>query len=121
MDNVAVSFYDSNDQRILGAQAEVETAFGLRNSVPNSNMVPVVVQPKHARYVKGTINLFDFKHPEKAHYIFGPNNQHLREYEVPENSLIVYIEQELQNATLYSHQACAIILYDRLYKYRKWH
>ena len=118
MNNVAVSFYETDNQMILGAQAEVLTAFGLHRVKPSLDMIPVVVQPKHAKNVSGIINLFDFVHPQKAYYLFGPDHRHLLLNEVPEKAEIVYIEQENEHACLYSYQAAAVVLCDRMYKYR---
>lgn len=74
----------------------------------------VVAAPKKGRFVQGSVDLKDFKHPEDAIYMFCFDNVHLSEDQLgtraPDHA--VYIDAE-DKWELYAHVAAGIFLYDR--------
>jgi len=75
----------------------------------------VVVQPEDARYVRGEISLLDFEHPDHCCYLFGASNALMREEMISDLNVIarVYIPTA-PTWELYSSQAAAIVLWDRV-------
>jgi hypothetical protein len=73
----------------------------------------VVAAPKKGRFIQGSVDLKDFKHPEDAIYMFGFDNVHLSEDELGsrEPDHVVYIDAE-SRWELFAHVAAAIFLYD---------
>lgn len=75
----------------------------------------VIVQPMDAREVRGEQNLITFVHPKEAIYVFGANSKYMscKEFgdRVPEHKVFIPVGREL-----YSWNAGAIVLYDRISK-----
>jgi hypothetical protein len=64
---------------------------------------------------RGNEKLQEFKHPDKALYIFGRTSQSA----IPskrDGDRTLSIETIANNGLLWAHQACALVLYDRLVK-----
>lgn len=97
-----------------GAWAEVMKSFGAVQYDGTEGLPFVLIQPQNGRHVVGTEPLADFQHPEKVVYVFGPDMGHLQPGGVYDHK--VYIPQLVSHVTLWSHQAAAIILYDRMLK-----
>lgn len=79
----------------------------------NPDMVPIIVDER------GTTALRDFTHPENALYIFGSTGKNPLDALQPWNGISVNIEgnsEYVKDALLHPHQACSIILYDRMNK-----
>jgi len=79
----------------------------------NPEMVPIIVDER------GTTSLRDFVHPINALYIFGCTGKNPLDALQPWNGKSVNIEgnsEYVKDALLHPHQACSIILYDRMNK-----
>ena len=79
----------------------------------HSDLVPVIVDER------GTTSLREFIHPENAMYIFGSTGVNPLDILQPWSGQLVNIEgnsQYVNDALLHPHQACSIILYDRIMK-----
>jgi hypothetical protein len=90
-----------------------------RNSVPTLDDLPpgtpVLVQPAEGRYVNGQVPLSEFRHPENAVYIFGPDNQNVDPDDLPPDYQSVHVETASHH-DMYSWVAAAIVLHDRMVK-----
>ena len=115
--SVAVRYVASHNEWNEGAWGEILGAFGLRRAEETPEMVKVLIQPQSGRWVQGEVPLPEFKHPEHAVYIFGPDDGHLSPEIEGEYDHKVYIPQLHTNVTLYAHQAAGIVLYDRMVKH----
>jgi len=98
-----------------GAWAEVLATFGAEDYTGQEDVQRILVQPRNGRHVRGESSLIGFQHPENAVYVFGPDMGHLQKGEEFDHS--VYVPQLKTNVTLWSHQAAAIVLYDRMLKH----
>lgn len=99
-----------------GAWAELERAFSLQ-VYENQAATRVLVQPAHGVHVQGQTNLKDFTHPAgDVVYIFGSDGGHIEI--APAHDHSIYIPQDKTTVTLWSHQAAAIVLWDR--KLQEW-
>lgn len=79
----------------------------------NSDLTPIIVDER------GSTALKDFAHPENVLYIFGRTGNNPLDTLQPWSGQSVYIEsidQYLGDALLHPHQACSIMLYDRMTK-----
>jgi len=113
---VSIEYVVSSNAWAEGAWAEVLTAFALRHNVAQSGDERVLVQPKKGKWVQGDTALPDFSHPANVVYCFGPDDGHLPPEEEGEYDHKIYIPQVYEHVTLWSHQAAAIVLYDRAVK-----
>lgn len=73
----------------------------------------VVLAAKESRYIKGTHSLVDFKHPDKAIYLFGGSHLNLSSDVMGTRSAdhLVYIP--VKEHEMYAHAAACIVLYAR--------
>jgi hypothetical protein len=77
----------------------------------NKELVPVIIDER------GTVTLKNFKHPEDAIYIFGRTGFNPLDTLTNWPGITVRIEGvDESSAWLHPHQACSIVLYDRLVK-----
>lgn len=83
----------------------------------------VLIQPRAGDFLQGTESLADFIHPTDAIYLFGSDGQALSEVQlgarVPDSSLYIPLPinaERPHDEELYSVQAAAIALYDRIAK-----
>jgi hypothetical protein len=74
----------------------------------------VLVQPADGQYLQGEIPLPDFTHPEDCVYLFGSSDALLQE--LPRTPFAKVYIPSLPTWEMYSHQAGAIVLYDRFVK-----
>ena len=80
------------------------------------NKTLVIAAHQNAKYIQGTVPLPEFEHPASPIYIFGGDNGNL----YPEllgnrNYKAVYIPGD--KIEMYSFQAAAIFMYDRMVKH----
>lgn len=75
--------------------------------------LPVVIVDE-----KGENKLSTFKHPESCIYVFGKTTCSPLFLRKPQHQTLA-IETVANDALLWAHQACAIVLYDRMKKL--WH
>ena len=76
----------------------------------------VVIQPRYARYVPGTVCLSEFSHPDDPIvYLFGGSHSVMRETDLAGLNIIdiVYIPVH-DDWELFSSQAASIVLWDRI-------
>ena len=112
---IYVQWVPSGNDWAEGAWAEAVNAFGARQWQGEEVDARVLVQPLHGKNVQGEVDLKSFDHPKgDVLYIFGPDNGHLDT--APTCDAKVYIAQVKQSVTLWSHQAAAIVLHDRMTK-----
>lgn len=76
----------------------------------------VVLAPDTSRNFVPTVDLPDFKHPENAIYIFGPNNQHLSSEDVGDRPAdhVVRIPTDTKDE-MFSYVAYIITAWHRRY------
>jgi tRNA(Leu) C34 or U34 (ribose-2'-O)-methylase TrmL len=108
-----VEYQPSRHEWYEGSWAEVVRTFGAEIGGGDESFTRVLVQPQNGRNLQGEHSLIDFVHPENAVYIFGPDDGHLQ---AAAYDTSVYIPQADGRTVLWSHQAAAIVLYDRLVK-----
>lgn len=90
---------------------EMDSIYDVLNA--NTNLVPVILDER------GTTPLREFKHPENVLYIFGSTGRNPLDELQSWNGWSVNIEgnsQYVKDALLHPHQACSILLYDRMVK-----
>lgn len=89
------------------------TSISSYSDLPNKPLV--ICAHKNAKYIKGTISLKKFKHPDSAIYVFGSDKGNLYPEMFSEHSWeSVYIPPS--KIEMYSFQAGAIVMYDRWIK-----
>lgn len=77
------------------------------------NVPLIILAHKNAKYIRGEVSLLDFKHPENCIYVFGSDNGNIYPEEFGGRDLTpVYIPPS--NIEMYSFQAAAIVMYDRM-------
>jgi len=110
---IYVSYSTAGNEWNEGAWAELLKSFSVQPYDNQQVETRVLVQPQHGRFVQGEIDLTEFSHPEgDVLYIFGSDHAQLEQ--APSHDISVYIPQRSTTVTLWSHQAAAVVLWDRV-------
>lgn len=113
---IYISRYETGNAWANGAWAEVLKAFSAQDYSGEPVDHRVLVQPSNGVNVQGQVSLLDFNHPGgDTLYLFGPDDGHLNE--APSHDVSVFIPQLASSMTLWSHQAAAVVLWDRVSKH----
>jgi tRNA(Leu) C34 or U34 (ribose-2'-O)-methylase TrmL len=76
----------------------------------------VLLQPDNGKFIKGTVSLEQFEHPEDCVYLFGPDTYHLHpDLLGREPDHVVYIPTDTQR-DMFSFVAYAVTMWDRKMK-----
>ena len=77
----------------------------------------IVIAPPDAKYIKGTINLMQFDHPENPIYLFGGSQDVLSdESDMGGRTDYTAVYIPLVKHECYSHSAAYMVLWDRYVK-----
>ena len=75
----------------------------------------VLLQPDNGKFVRGTVSLEKFNHPENAIYMFGPDKHFFYSELMPEPDHIVYSPTDTDR-DMFSFVAFAVTMWDRRMK-----
>ncbi len=86
---------------------EIESANGL------PDLPLVVMQPESSRYIKPTLMISEFIHPNEVIYLFGSDHLHLTEDHIGGREAQIVAIPTDSHDEMYSWIACAVTLFDR--------
>ena len=101
---------DSGDGAIYQPTIKISTAVDL----PDRPLV--VLSPPGGRFLKGTVSLADFNHPEEAIYMFGQSHGVLSDDDMAGRSPDSVVFIPTVKHEMYSHTAAYVTLWDRYVK-----
>lgn len=77
----------------------------------------VVLAPRAGRFIQGEVSLREYRHPDKALYLFGSDKEHLHPdvlCDAPSDRVFI---PTATHHEMYSHVAAAVVLWDRMLKH----